>query len=95
AGINAIHDLENGTVVRGRVLGIGEGVKAEPWWCRALVIGAGRTARRDGLVRLAVSAKQLGRSGPRMAMLDAVDLALYNGATPAVYEHVRPVHRAA
>ncbi|WP_072806770.1 DUF2334 domain-containing protein [Rhodococcoides yunnanense] len=95
AGVSAIHDLESGSVVRGRVYGIGEGITAEPWWCRALVIGAGRTARRGGLVRLAVSAKQLGRSGPRQAMLDAVDLALYNGATPGVYEHVRRVHRAA
>lgn len=95
AGINAIRDLETGTAERGRVLGIGEGMKAEPWWCRALVIGAGRAARRDGLVRLAVSARQLGRSGPRRAMLDAIDLALYSGAVPGVYEHVRGVRRAA
>lgn len=95
AGISAIHDLESGSVVRGRVLGIGEGLGAEPWWCRALVIGAGRTARRGGLVRLAVSAKQLGRTGPRRAILDAVDLALYSGAKPAVYEHVRHTYRAA
>lgn len=95
AGVGGVHDLETGSVERARVLGIGEGFKAEPWWCRALVIGAGRTARRGGLVRLAVSAKQLGRSGPTRAMLDAVDLALYSGATPAVYEHVRSVHRAA
>lgn len=95
AGVTAIHDLESGSLRRGRVLGIGEGFKAEPWWCRALVIGAGRTARRGGLVRLAVSAKQLGRTGPRQAILDAVDLALYSGATPGVYEHVRRVHHAA
>ncbi len=95
AGINSLHDFENGAIERGRVLGIGEGFKAEPWWCRALVIGAGRTARRGGLVRLAVSAKQLGSSGPTMAMLDAVDLALYSGATPSVYEHLRRAHRAA
>ncbi|MBY6412762.1 DUF2334 domain-containing protein [Rhodococcus sp. BP-252] len=95
AGVSAIHDLETGAVQRGRVLGIGEGFKTEPWWCRALVIGAGRTARRDGLIRLSVSAKQLGRSGPHQAMLDAVDLALYSGAEPAVYEHVRRIRRAA
>ncbi|MET0315605.1 MAG: DUF2334 domain-containing protein [Rhodococcus fascians] len=94
AGLSAIHDLESGSLVRARVLGIGEGFKAEPWWCRALVIGAGRTARRGGTVRLAVSAKQLGRSGPRQAILDAVDLALYSGATPGVYEHVRRVRAA-
>nr|WP_296774437.1 DUF2334 domain-containing protein [Rhodococcus sp. (in: high G+C Gram-positive bacteria)] len=95
AGISGIHDLETGSVTRARVLGIGEGVGAEPWWCRALVIGAGRTARRGGLVRLAVSAKQLGRTGPRQAMIDAVDLAMYSGAVPGVYEHVRPVRRVA
>ncbi|AYJ48497.1 DUF2334 domain-containing protein [Rhodococcus sp. P1Y] len=94
AGLSGIHDLESGAVVRSRVLGIGEGFKAEPWWCRALVIGAGRTARRGGTVRLAVSAKQLGRSGPRQAILDAVDLALYSGATPGVYEHVRRMKAA-
>ena len=55
----------------------------------------GQGAGPSGPAHTTVSAKQLGRSGPRMAMLDAVDLALYNGATPAVYEHVRPVHRAA
>lgn len=85
AGMTAIHDLERETSVRSRVLGIGEGFRAEPWWCRALVLGAGRTARRGGLVRLAVTAKQLGTSGPRQALLDAVDLALYHGAQPEVY----------
>lgn len=85
AGLTAIHDLERDTAVRARVLGIGEGFKAEPWWCRALVMGAGRTARHDGLVRLAISAKQLGRPGPRQAMLDAVDLSLHHGAQPGVY----------
>ncbi|SNS38809.1 DUF2334 domain-containing protein [Rhodococcoides kyotonense] len=95
AGVSALHDLETGSVQRGRVLGIGEGFKTEPWWCRALVIGAGRTARRGGLVRLAVSAKQLSRSGPHQAMIDAIDLALYSGAQPGVYEHVRRIYKAA
>ncbi|MDH6285385.1 DUF2334 domain-containing protein [Rhodococcus sp. NM-2] len=85
ATMTAIHDLERETSVRSRVLGIGEGFRAEPWWCRALVLGSGRTARRGGVVRLAVTAKQLGTSGPRQAMLDAVDLALYHDARPQVY----------
>ncbi|MGW6379583.1 DUF2334 domain-containing protein [Rhodococcus sp. NPDC055112] len=85
AGSAGIHDLERGTVVRSRVLGVGEGFRAEPWWCRALVLGAGRTARRGGVVRLAISAKQLGRSGPRQALLDAVDLSLHHGAQPTGY----------
>ena len=85
ATLTAVHDLSRGTSVRARVLGIGEGFRAEPWWCRALVMGSGRIARRGGTVRLAVSAKQLGGSAPRQAMLDAVDLALYHGASSDVY----------
>ncbi|SEM01116.1 DUF2334 domain-containing protein [Rhodococcus maanshanensis] len=85
AAAAGIHDLERGTVVRARVLGVGEGFRAEPWWCRALVLGAGRTARRGGVVRLAISAKQLGRPGPRQALLDAVDLSLHHGAQATGY----------
>ncbi|MFC7447841.1 DUF2334 domain-containing protein [Rhodococcus daqingensis] len=85
AGAAGIHDLERDTVVRARVLGIGEGFRAEPWWCRALVLGAGRTARRGGVVRLAISAKQLAQPGPRQALLDAVDLSLHHGARPTGY----------
>ncbi|NLV79809.1 MAG: DUF2334 domain-containing protein [Rhodococcus sp.] len=85
ADISGIHDLERGTVVRSRVYGIGQGAKAEPWWCRAMVIGAGRVARRGELLRLAISAKHLAAPGPRQAMLDAVDLALHHGAEPTVY----------
>lgn len=84
-GPNGIHDLERGTVQRARVHGVGEGVRAEPWRCRALVMGAARTARRGGVLRLAVSGAQLQRPGPRQAMLDAVDLALYHGASSEVY----------
>ncbi len=84
-GLTGIHDLERGTVQRTRVYGIGEGFRAEPWWCRALVMGAARTARRGGVLRLAISAAQLDRPGPRQAVLDAVDLALYHDAVPAVY----------
>jgi predicted deacetylase len=96
AGLSAIHDLERATSVRSWVYGIGDGLgrgntaggdrySAEPWWCRALVMGAGRVTRRGGVLRLAVSANQLGKSGPRQAMLDAVDLALYHQARPEVY----------
>ncbi|MFC9789296.1 DUF2334 domain-containing protein [Rhodococcus sp. NPDC127528] len=94
AGATGIHDLERGTVTRARVLGIGDGHRAEPWRCRALVLGAGRTARRGGLVRLAVTAKQLAQPGPRQALLDAVDLALHHDARPAVYRWDRRVGHA-
>ena len=68
--------------MRARVLGIGEGFLTEPWWCRTLVLSADRTARREGIVRVAVAARHLRRPGPRQAMLDAVDLALMHGARP-------------
>ncbi|MGN2641866.1 DUF2334 domain-containing protein [Nocardia takedensis] len=84
-GLTSIIDLDHNTAQRARVYGIGEGFRAEPWWCRALVMGAARTARRGGILRLAVSAAQLQRSGPRQALLDAVDLALYHGARAEVY----------
>ncbi|WP_405179421.1 DUF2334 domain-containing protein [Nocardia sp. NBC_01377] len=84
-GLTSVLDLERNTAQRARVYGIGEGFRAEPWWCRALVMGAARTARRGGILRLAISAAQLQRSGPRQAMVDAVDLARYYGAFSEVY----------
>lgn len=85
AGLSEITDLVRNTSVRARVLGIGEGFLSEPWWCRTLVLSAERTARRDGIVRVAVAARHLRRPGPRQAMLDAVDLALMHHCVPAVY----------
>lgn len=86
AGLSGVTDLVRKTTVRARVVGIGEGFLTESWWCRTVVLSAERTARRSGTVRIAVAAGQLRRSGPRQAMLDAIDLALMNGCTPAVYE---------
>jgi predicted deacetylase len=86
AGLSGITDLVRQTMVRARVLGIGEGFLSEPWWCRTLVLAAERTARRDGIVRVAVHARHLRRPGPRQAMLDAVDLALMHRCVPAVYQ---------
>jgi len=86
AGWQGITDLVTGTTQRARVLGIGAGFLTEPWWCRTLVLSTERTARRGGMVRLAVSAKQLGKKGSRQAMFDAIDLALMHGCVPAVYE---------
>lgn len=85
AGMSGVTDLVRRTTTRARVLGIGEGFLTEPWWCRTLVLSAERTARRGGLVRLAVSARQLRRPGPHQAMLDAVDLSLLHGCVPGVY----------
>ena len=85
AGLGGITDLVRDTTVRARVLGIGEGFLTEPWWCRTLVLAAERSARRRGTVRIAVAAGQLGRPGPRQAVIDAVDLALMHGCTPTTY----------
>jgi predicted deacetylase len=85
-GLYETLDLLRGSARRGRVVGIGAGFLTEPWWCRTVVLAAERTARRGGTVRLAVSARQLGKPGPRQAVLDAVDLALMHGCTPVVYK---------
>jgi uncharacterized protein len=86
AGQSGITDLVRRTTVRARVLGIGEGFLSEPWWCRTLVLSAERTARRAGIVRVAVAARHLHRPGPRQAMLDVIDLSLMHRCVPAVYE---------
>jgi predicted deacetylase len=85
AELSGITDLVRQTTVRARVVGIGEGFLTEPWWCRTVVLSAERTARRQGTVRVAVSAKQLSRSGSRQTMLDAIDLALLHDCAPTVY----------
>ncbi len=85
ADSTGVRTLPSGQVQRARVLAVGGGKKAEPWWCRAVVLGAGRTARRGGLVRLSLAAKHLAHSGPRQAILDALDLALHHGAVPQRY----------
>jgi predicted deacetylase len=85
AGLREITDLVRGETVRAPVLGIGEGFLAEPWWCRTLVRSVDRIARRGGVVRVAVSARQLCKPVPLQAMLDAVDVSLGHGCTPTVY----------
>lgn len=85
AELNGLTDLVRGTTTRARVVGIGEGFLTEPWWCRTVVLAAERTARRGGVVRVAVAARHLRAPGPRQAMLDAVDLALLHGCAPTVY----------
>ena len=85
ADVMGIRDLRTGTIHRGRIQGFGFGERTEPWWCFALVMGASRAARKGHLIRLAVDTADLTRSGPRQALLDAVDIALHHGATPITY----------
>jgi predicted deacetylase len=85
ADLHGVTDLARHTTVRARVLGIGEGFLTEPWWCRMVVLSAERIARRGGVVRVAVAARQLRKPGPSQAVLDAVDLASMHGCEPTVY----------
>ncbi len=85
ADLHGVTDLVRHTTVRARVLGIGEGFLTEPWWCRMVVLSAERIARRGGVARVAVAARQLRKPGPMQAVLDAVDLASMHGCTPTVY----------
>lgn len=90
AEATAVRDLRANQVHRGRILGFGmlglaPGERATPLWCRAMVLGAARTARRGGLVRIAVDATDLASTGRRAALLDTVDIALYHRAHPCTY----------
>jgi predicted deacetylase len=85
AGLHGITDLVRGTTTAARVLGSWQGGLTEPWWGRRLIRSAERTARRGGVVRIAVAAGQLRKPGALQATLDAVDLALLHGCTPEVY----------
>ncbi|GDY32127.1 DUF2334 domain-containing protein [Gandjariella thermophila] len=93
ADAEAVRSLRTGTELRARVHGFGGlagGEAAEPWWCRALVLGVARAARRGRPVRIAVDAADLARSGPRQAVLDAVDIALHHGIEPTTYAAFGP-----
>jgi predicted deacetylase len=97
ADLTAVRDLRTGALHRGRVQGVKHSDRAEQWWCYALVLGAARTARRSGLVRLGAAAASLHRSGPRQALLDAVDIAMHYGARGTTYPGVltdRPARAA-
>lgn len=91
----AVRVLQEGTEVRARVLGfrasgerrpVGEGrPAAEAWRRRVLEAEVLRTARRGGLVRINVRAKDLRRPERVEAALAAVDAALARGAMPETY----------
>jgi predicted deacetylase len=85
ADVTAVRDLRTGAVFPGRVHGLARTERGEQWLCWALVLGVSRSARRGGLVRIAVNAGDLHRAGPRQAVLDAVDIALHHGAEPVTY----------
>lgn len=85
AGLHGVTDLVVDHTVRARVIGVGAGFLTAPWWCRMVVGTSERIARRGGVVRLSVGARQLKRPGVAAAMLDAVDTALGHGCRPECY----------
>ena len=92
---NGVHALQDGATVLGRVLGFRVPVAddqraAEAWRCRLLVAEVARTARRGGLVRISVRAKDLKHTLRRDAALAAVDVALGLGAVPVSYRRPGP-----
>lgn len=68
---------------------------AETWRARALVAEAARTARREGLVRINVRAKDLKRDSRVEAVLAAVDTVVSLGAEPTTYSELAATARAA
>jgi predicted deacetylase len=89
-GPASIDDLVTGARVRARVLGVGDGFAADPWWCRLLIANTARVARRGGIVRLSVAAKQLDNPMAAKALINCVDLALLQGAWPTTYRALEP-----
>lgn len=89
AELRGARDLRTGELVPGRILGPGpapwHGERTEPWWCRAIVLGAARAARLGRLVRIALPAADIARPGIVSAVLDAVDIALHHDAVPTTY----------
>ncbi|GJF07774.1 DUF2334 domain-containing protein [Pseudonocardia sp. D17] len=88
----AVRALQRGTTTGSRVLGFrasgerrADRRAAESWRCRLLVAEAGRVARRGGLVRIGLRAKDLRRPERVAAALTAVDAVLAAGARPLTY----------
>jgi uncharacterized protein len=85
-----IRALQAGWSVDARILGFQRTIAddrkaAEAWRCRVLLAETTRAARRGGLVRINVRAKDLRRPARREAALAAIDAALALGATPTTY----------
>lgn len=101
---NGVRHLGAGSFERARVLGFrvsgerrpvaDDQRAAESWRCRVLETEVVRTARRGGLVRINVRAKDLKRTPRRDAVLAAIDAALELGAEPVTYRQA-VVERAA
>lgn len=87
-----VRDLVDGGIERARVLGFRvtggpqqDRTAGEQWRLRLLGAEVSRTARRDGLVRINVRAKDLRRPARRDAVVAAVDAARQLGAESTTY----------
>ena len=85
AGLHGVTDLVSDRTERARVLGIGSGFLTTPWWCRMVMVTTERIARRGGLVRLSVDARQLHKPVVTEAVLAAVDTAVSLRCRPECY----------
>jgi uncharacterized protein len=99
---HGVRRLDTGEEVRARVLGFrasgGRGAaggdRGDAWRCRVLLAEVVRTARREGVVRINVRAKDLRRPARRDAALAAVDAALELGAQPLTHRPPAAVRAA-
>jgi uncharacterized protein len=88
-----VHLFDDGVLLRARALGFRleavvsgeERRRAESWRCRLLHAEAVRIARRAGVVRIGVRAKDLRRDGRVRTVLETVDAVLSAGAWPTTY----------
>ncbi|KOV75590.1 hypothetical protein ADL03_44595 [Nocardia sp. NRRL S-836] len=96
ADAHAVRDVGTGLAILGRLHALTERTSFGELRSRALVYAAARSARRGGLTRITVDARDLHRPGARQAVLDAVDIALAHDAAPTTYVRLpSPRHEAA
>ena len=85
ADVHAVRDVGTGLAMLGRLHALTERSSFGELRSLALVYAAARSARRGGLTRITVDARDLHRPGARQAVLDAVDIALAHDAVPTTY----------
>jgi predicted deacetylase len=90
ADLAGVHHVTSGEFLRGRVLTPGQGPVG---WNRAVVGGAGRVARRGGLVQLTVRGGDLRQPRVVGTVLAAVDTALAHGAEGLTYPELTTTER--
>ena len=67
---------------------MGEGYGASRWWRSTITRSVERTARRGGVIRLSVSARNLVKTKVAKDVAAAVAVALELGAKPSTYVEV-------